>query len=262
MRNSAITIGEEFRQLRLAKNLSVSDVATATKLQPAYLHAIENMTPDALPSLGYTLGFVRTYAKHLGLDGAEAVYRYKTDMAAPMNIGMRERAVFISKRKIKLPRGFVSAAGLMSCAVVIAVWYGSQSESQAATHPVIALATTTPLETASTTPKIDPNILTVKAIAPSWIQARNASGKVTMSRIMVTGETWQTDRASGAMISARDAGALVVYEGDRKVGPLGQVGMPVTDIILGQFTEPKEWQVPRALPPLNRQNNAYLSSLN
>jgi len=118
-------IGTELREIRLALGLSYADVATVTKIQPQFLEAIENLAKSELPSIGYVLGYVRSYAKALGMDGASAVARYKIDSEVPENLGMRDRPHFVPQRKIRLPRGLFSALTVVAVAGMLTVWYGT-----------------------------------------------------------------------------------------------------------------------------------------
>jgi len=64
----------ELRAARKAMGLSYNDVSETTRIQPQFLCAIENLSKSELPSIGYVLGYVRSYAKAVGLDGAEAAF--------------------------------------------------------------------------------------------------------------------------------------------------------------------------------------------
>jgi len=93
-------IGSELRARREAMGKSQAEVASALKMQPSYIRAIETLDVDALPSIGYALGYVRAYAGFTGLDGAQAVTRYKADSAAPEDLGRRKMPHFVPKTKI------------------------------------------------------------------------------------------------------------------------------------------------------------------
>jgi|GEM_PF-1547726 len=227
-------IGSDLRELRLAQGLSLADVSASTKLQTAYIQGIENMTPETLPSIGYVLGFIRTYAKNLGYDADLAVKRYKSDIEAPKHIGMRERAIFVSKRKMKLPRGVLSAASVLIVAASISVWYASHSYSDADVLRKSALANSGNFEV-ETTAITDPNILTVKAVSPSWVRVTDGAGNVAMSRILVTGDVWRTELGNGMTVSARDGGALEIFRGDKSYGVMGEQGVPVSNVSLRDF---------------------------
>ena len=224
-------IGTELRNAREARGLSPADVSEATRIQASFITAIENLAKSDLPSIGYVLGYVRTYANFLGLDGAGAVARYKLDSETPENLGLRDRPHFVPKRKIRLPRGFVPATTVMACAGMLAIWYGTQTETQAAviSQPDLTIQN----EAAYVAPDLsDPNMLTVKANAPSWVQIKDGNGQVIISRIFVTGETWQTPRGSGATISARDGGAIQLFIGQANAGTLGEAGVAFKDVPL------------------------------
>jgi cytoskeleton protein RodZ len=73
------TVGQLLRETRETFGSDIPRVATALRIRPAYLEAIESGRYDNLPGPAYALGFVRAYAVHLGLDGDEAVRRFKLE---------------------------------------------------------------------------------------------------------------------------------------------------------------------------------------
>ncbi|MDT7043656.1 helix-turn-helix domain-containing protein [Candidatus Nitronereus thalassa] len=70
------SLGTFFREAREAQGLSLQDVGASTRIQEFYLNALEEEQFDSLPQKVFTKGFVRTYAKTLGLDEEEAVRRF------------------------------------------------------------------------------------------------------------------------------------------------------------------------------------------
>ena len=68
--------GNKFRKAREAKSLSYDDVSNVTKIGSRMLQAIEEEHFDELPGGVFNKGFIRAYAKHLGLDSEEAVTGY------------------------------------------------------------------------------------------------------------------------------------------------------------------------------------------
>ena len=69
--------GARLRRARLLRSVEVEDVASATKISPAYLRFLEEDRFDDLPAVVYVRGFVAAYARFLGLD-ANAVSRSYT----------------------------------------------------------------------------------------------------------------------------------------------------------------------------------------
>ena len=60
--------GEQLRAARLQQGLEIADVARQLKLFPRQIEALETDNFAALPSLVFVRGFIRNYARVLGLD--------------------------------------------------------------------------------------------------------------------------------------------------------------------------------------------------
>jgi hypothetical protein len=78
--------GEKFRKEREKKNFSLDDVAGVTKIGVRMLRAIEEENFDRLPGGVFNKGFIRTYAKHLGMNDEKAVADY-LDCVRKVQIG-------------------------------------------------------------------------------------------------------------------------------------------------------------------------------
>jgi len=63
------TVGERLRAERERQGLSVHDVAQRLKYAPRQIEAIEADDFKALPGLTFVRGFVRGYARVLGIEG-------------------------------------------------------------------------------------------------------------------------------------------------------------------------------------------------
>jgi cytoskeletal protein RodZ len=74
-----VDIGSALRAAREFRGLTLRDVADATRIRQAYIEALEDLRLDELPSRPFTIGYVKSYAKLLGLDGDAAVARFKLD---------------------------------------------------------------------------------------------------------------------------------------------------------------------------------------
>lgn len=127
---STYSVGDELRMYRESMGKSIADIVDAVRIQSRYLEALEDGRLEDLPGTVYALGFVRTYADYLGLNGAEFVARYKeeTQGLATQNYVMPE----------PLEEGKVPTAAILFVAVVLAAaayggWYFlSQPEERVA----------------------------------------------------------------------------------------------------------------------------------
>jgi transcriptional regulator with XRE-family HTH domain len=70
------TFGENLRKQREQRGLSLDAISTITKISPRMLRAIEEEHFDQLPGGVFNKGFVRAYARIVGLDEDEAVTDY------------------------------------------------------------------------------------------------------------------------------------------------------------------------------------------
>jgi cytoskeletal protein RodZ len=70
------SVGEFFRQVRETKGLTLDEVAIKTRIHPEYLKALEESNFAKLPEQVFAKGFVRSYARSLGLDEEDAMRRF------------------------------------------------------------------------------------------------------------------------------------------------------------------------------------------
>jgi cytoskeletal protein RodZ len=72
----SLTLGEKLRQARESRGISISEVAEQTRISALYLESIENNDYRGLPGGIFNKGFVKSYAKYVGIDDQEALQDY------------------------------------------------------------------------------------------------------------------------------------------------------------------------------------------
>ena len=70
------SFGEELRREREIRGISLKEIADATKISKRFLEALERNDHKTLPAPVFTRGFVREYARYVGLNVEEMVNRY------------------------------------------------------------------------------------------------------------------------------------------------------------------------------------------
>lgn len=70
------SFGEELRREREIRGISLKEIADSTKISRRFLEAIERNDHKTLPAPVFTRGFVREYARYLGLNTEDIVNRY------------------------------------------------------------------------------------------------------------------------------------------------------------------------------------------
>ena len=116
-----------------ALGLELQSVANQLRIRLSYLEAIEDGRYSDLPGTTYAVGFVRSYADYLELDGADIVRRFREEVA---RIHGRTRLIFpalTAEGKLP-PRRRSCWCRLIGLAVVYGVWYYISSASRPTSH--------------------------------------------------------------------------------------------------------------------------------
>ena len=135
-------IGDRLRQARLARGDDLLPIAEYLCIKPAFLLALENSRYDELPADAYVIGFLRTYANFLGIDGKEAIDLYRYEM-----VGRRKKPVLSMPNPLsegRAPSALILVGATLAVLLVYALWYGLSSADRAQTHiqPAIPVAST------------------------------------------------------------------------------------------------------------------------
>lgn len=124
-------VGQLLRETREKLGHSLPAVATALRIRQPYLQAIEAGRYQDLPGSAYAVGFVRSYADYLGLDGNEIVRRFKQESGN--DFSSRAELSFPSAvSEGSFPTGGMLFIGLVVAVIAYGVWYWSNRESSVA----------------------------------------------------------------------------------------------------------------------------------
>ena len=85
-------VGAMLKEMRLQKGLKLPDIAKQLCIRKHYLEAVEESDYKEIPAFPYGVGFIRSYAKFLGLNSENIVELYKeeTRVPEPQNIHVLE----------------------------------------------------------------------------------------------------------------------------------------------------------------------------
>jgi cytoskeleton protein RodZ len=95
-------IGEQLRQARQAKSLSIDEVSEATYIRPRILKALEAGDFGALPSAAQVRGFLRSYAEYLGLEIDDLLAPLQNASPPPEPVLEEERAELVPESEPEL----------------------------------------------------------------------------------------------------------------------------------------------------------------
>jgi cytoskeletal protein RodZ len=157
------TLGEKLRQAREEKGLSLANVAEQTRISSLYLEAIENDDYKILPGGIFNKGFIKSYAKFVGIDEQEALMDYQANLARSEGADSDEPKTYKpevltdDRSGSMLPTIIVAAIvlALMTGGILYLVKY-LRSDSSAitsnTTKPPVSVANDTPNSNVSTEP--------------------------------------------------------------------------------------------------------------
>ena len=123
MATSAQNLGSELQSKRKQLGYSLKDVAEHTRIRKVYLESMEQGQFEALPGQAYVTGFVRVYARHLGLDSDVLLARLnapqETDKAQPADSNTEGKAPYTPETQPQSGRGW--GAFVLGFVVVLAL---------------------------------------------------------------------------------------------------------------------------------------------
>lgn len=188
-------IGAELRAAREAQGLDLAAVAAQCRVRTSYLEAIESGEVQRLPEPVFVQGFIRTYARSLGLDPDTLL----ADLSlADVNPAATTTAATAASQRPKVAIALPSKAslGLLGLVAVIvaavagsglAVWNWRQQVALAPTStapepppPPEAALPTTPLEP-------EPSAVAIAFRGPAWAEI-SVDGEVVFSGMGTAGQ--------------------------------------------------------------------------
>jgi transcriptional regulator with XRE-family HTH domain len=240
-------LGERFRAAREARGLTLSEVAEEIRIRSVYLSAIEEENWSAIGAPVYTRGFLRTYARFLGIEPEEAVAAFNTATGTLPATAAPPALDDVRTRRASGRGGGLSpliwVASIVAIALVAFVVYNaltlhpqrpepiaaaSQSASPAAASPT-PNAFPSPQATGSLAPgevlAMGPNTISVRLSAPSWLRV-SVDGSVSIEGTFPTG-TARTFHGKSAFVRIGNAGGVEIFVDGKSIGTLGKSGAVV-----------------------------------
>ncbi|HAA89545.1 MAG: Transcriptional regulator XRE family [Thermoanaerobacterales bacterium 50_218] len=239
-----MSIGEYLRAEREKRGLSLTDVEKETKIRVKYLQALESENFQEIPGRAYVLGFLRAYARFLGIDEEEIVAAYKQqhpeeswEVFSPEQAKEEvEEGEFRGDRKTQLFQGKRLLSGIvmifiLGVLIFSVVFFSLRQTEEPSPSPPSRFSV--PQETPQLTDESEESKeelgVEVKLVATEecWVLVRQ-DGEEIFSGIMRPGET-KTFRAEETIwLKLGNAGGVEVYFNGKKVPPLGHHGEVVT----------------------------------
>lgn len=155
-----VLLGQRFKQARISKGLSLEKIAAVIRIHAETLAALEENNREALPAEVFTRGFVKIYAKQLGMDPDEALRVHIEEQglaASPGSQKINIQEIMAGESMAESPIGLTGAhffIGLLLILIGLFGYWGYQAywQSIAEIGEELAAVSSTPMTTPATMP--------------------------------------------------------------------------------------------------------------
>lgn len=257
------SFGDWLRRQREMREISLRDIADRTKISLRYLEAMEDNRFDLLPAPIFAKGFLREYARYVGLSPDEVVNHYLSVQQPGANEeeGVKKDATLSGQRPNR-PRPvrnwtyglFLALSVLVLIGLVAALaWYVQQRREDPAADvtppPIAAPPPPAAVQVAEPPPAPEkpraPLEVTLDFTAACWIEVM-ADGKRVLAQEMAQGESLPVEaQQSVVLVTLGDASAAEIQVNGLPFPLSGKPGEVMRDVVIDletvrQLKEKKE----------------------
>lgn len=235
-----VSIGERLRLAREERGMSLDDVANQTRIPIRHLQHIEQEEWNALPGATYCIGFARSYANMIGLDGAEIGRELRDRIGGPTTRAPAPQYYEPADPSRVPPRSLALVAAVVAVVVIIlyVLWrnsLGEQAEPVAAPEASAPAApNATPAPSPAQPAAMAGQTVSLTATQEVWLRITDAAGGPDLfSGIMAPGQSFQLPAtAQRPLIRTARPQVVRVTVGGRDFGPLEPVERTISDVSL------------------------------
>jgi transcriptional regulator with XRE-family HTH domain len=267
------TIGERLRAAREEKGLALEDIAFQTRIPIRHLQHIERGEWDALPAITYSVGFARSYANAVGLDGPAIGAEVREHLGASRAHYTAATAYYEPADPARVPpRSLALIAAVLAILIIGGyLFWRSRAVDDPTTDESPIVAADTPAAggappaarpaAPAAAPATGPVVLT--ATEDVWLRIYEAGGGQSLYQgTLKAGESYQVPAGAQApQIRTGRANVLKVTVGGVQVAPLGPPERTISNVSLraadlaargqaGGAAPPGAGPAPAAAPPL------------
>ena len=242
-------VGAQLRSTREARGLTLETMAHRTRVQPRILTAIEENDLRSIPPKPFGRGFVRAYAREVGIDPERAVQDYfgqfpsatpepapaRTDYESPQESSWVVPVTGIAVLVVLIAWGLRGGDAATEAAATseaigttgsnAAVTAAREASRAAAARPAPASTPASAPPAPSAAPQATQSevnvVLTVNA--PTWVSA-STDGKRAIYRVLQPGSREQLTAAKEISVLTGNAGGVELTINGRSAGPMGKPG--------------------------------------
>ena len=220
-----VPFGGWLRRQRELRQVSLREIADVTKISIRYLEALEEDRFDVLPAPVFAKGFLREYARYVGLDPDEVVNTYLTAQSEAQPDETAEPwAAQSSKPSLEWTSGLLLAlaVALVLALVAVVAYYAERAGDAPAPVPA-AIAAPPPSRPAVVAEPVVPQavlaqaplVVTMDFAEDCWVEA-TVDGQRRLSELHVQGESLMLEADELVILTLGNARAVRIEVNGRR----------------------------------------------
>lgn len=243
-----LSVGEILRRTRVHYDRSIQDIERALHIRASQIEAIETDQIEKLPGRVYAIGFVRSYAEYLGLDGDKMVHLFKVQSGAKAR--SPELTFPVPASESKIPPGWMVVLSVVAAFIIITIWLNVNERDRAMVTEIpnatevqsslgagkmqgdqgLAQDANDRAADAGAQPEVTGVILRMEE--NSWVEIRDKEGKALVSRVLKKGDQYFVPDRPDLVMALGNAGGVRIEIDGQDIGFLGKSGEILRDISL------------------------------
>ena len=243
-------VGERIAEARKALKLELEDVAERSRIPLRHLQAIEDSNFEALPASTYSIGFAKTFARMVGLDGEEIAADFRAERGETL-ARRTEYTPFEPADPSRVPPSLLAMVALGTAVILLVaylIWRGGWRDEE---RQQLAAGTQSVAEAPAATARPAPKATAAAAAAPApsaadkvvltaveevWIKVTdkgNPAGSTLFMGQLAPGQSYQVpvDAKDPRLLTGRPQ-MLRVAVGAREIPPLGKGDRTISNVSL------------------------------
>jgi cytoskeletal protein RodZ len=168
------TLGQQLKQSREEKGVSLHEIAESTHIGVRFLQAIENDAYDVLPGGVFNRAFVRKFAKEVGFDEEQAVNLYEEQLEEQGGEPERSYQLGVEEFETRPTSGNGLLLSFVALIILGALAYAAyqyftpaSSETERTALSGVSSPTPTPAATETPAPSVSPDASASPAASPA-----------------------------------------------------------------------------------------------
>lgn len=242
------SFGTWLRRQREIREIPLREIAEVTKISVRYLEALEQDRFDVLPAPVFAKGFLREYARFVGLDPDEVINSYlTTQQEAEDAVEEEARAgeATSSSSSMLMGAGVIVLLGLVAGLIYYSERFRGKERQEPppiAAPPVQAAPPPAPvpvLEPPDEVVQTTPLVVTMDFTEDCWVEAE-VDGERRLSELHVQGESLRMEAQERVVLTLGNPSGVRIERNGRPFNPEVRTGRVARDIVIEVEPEPEE----------------------